>query len=389
MNFPIISCLRGFISCLAGFYFRAFVVNVFRVFVVIGLLIGCVVNLFCAGTTEMNFLKIPVGQRASGLAGAYTALSDEVNGIYFNPAGLARLKHHELSLGHICWVNQTYVHHLTYGHRLKFIHLALSAFYLTTSPINKVGIKQPFHDIFEPEYTGGRVNLYNILFKLALSKQLGNLYVGANVKHAKSIIDNVSYDAIVFDSGAIYTLRNLSFGFAIRNLGPAIKQKYSQNTSNLPTEFKLGVAYRPLGNLLFAADLSKAVDSTLIPIIGMEYTFKFLSLRIGYKTFPGYINNTGLSAGLGLNAKLGDNDLLFDYAATPFDKLGFIHQFSISLKFKPPEIKPAAEKPKVIPSAPVEVKQAPIPESIVPAPEPMKSKFKLTEEEKTALKKQY
>ena len=42
------------------------------------------------GTTGAEFLKIRIGARASALAGAFTAISDDVNGLFWNPAGLSQ-----------------------------------------------------------------------------------------------------------------------------------------------------------------------------------------------------------------------------------------------------------------------------------------------------------
>ena len=43
-----------------------------------------------------NFL---VGERAASIGGAYTALSDDASGAYYNPAGLAQLKATSASTG--------------------------------------------------------------------------------------------------------------------------------------------------------------------------------------------------------------------------------------------------------------------------------------------------
>ena len=38
---------------------------------------------------QFHYIDIHVGERASGLAGAFTAISDDPSGAYYNPAGLA------------------------------------------------------------------------------------------------------------------------------------------------------------------------------------------------------------------------------------------------------------------------------------------------------------
>src|SRR5689334_13804699 len=43
------------------------------------------------GTTGANILNIGVGARAIGMGEAFTAVSDDVSSLYWNPAGLALL----------------------------------------------------------------------------------------------------------------------------------------------------------------------------------------------------------------------------------------------------------------------------------------------------------
>jgi len=49
------------------------------------------------GTAAGNFLKIGVGARAAALGDAFTVLVDDSTSLYWNPAGLARIKERQLS----------------------------------------------------------------------------------------------------------------------------------------------------------------------------------------------------------------------------------------------------------------------------------------------------
>lgn len=55
------------------------------------MLTGCLA-LFAAGTAtadDFHYTNLLVGDRASGMGGAYTAISDDATGLYYNPAGIA------------------------------------------------------------------------------------------------------------------------------------------------------------------------------------------------------------------------------------------------------------------------------------------------------------
>ena len=53
-----------------------------------------------AGSTSAAFLKIGVGARAIGMAGAFTAVADDPYAIYWNPAGLSLLSGSQASFTH-------------------------------------------------------------------------------------------------------------------------------------------------------------------------------------------------------------------------------------------------------------------------------------------------
>ena len=57
-----------------------------------------------AGTSGFMFLRLGNGARPSGLAEAFTAVSDDASSIYYNPAGMANVEGLELDLTHSEWL---------------------------------------------------------------------------------------------------------------------------------------------------------------------------------------------------------------------------------------------------------------------------------------------
>src|SRR5262245_32760714 len=59
------------------------------------------------GTTSAAFMKVPVNPRAVGMAGSFTAVSGDVTGIEYNPAGLAGLRRTDIALTYIDYIEDT------------------------------------------------------------------------------------------------------------------------------------------------------------------------------------------------------------------------------------------------------------------------------------------
>ena len=54
---------------------------------VFSIMLSCMAAL--AAADELHYTNLLIGDRASGMGGAYTAISDDATGLYYNPAGIA------------------------------------------------------------------------------------------------------------------------------------------------------------------------------------------------------------------------------------------------------------------------------------------------------------
>jgi long-subunit fatty acid transport protein len=55
------------------------------------------------GTAGAQFLKIGLGARATGMAGAYTAVADNAEAIFWNPGALAQVESNDFSGAYVKW----------------------------------------------------------------------------------------------------------------------------------------------------------------------------------------------------------------------------------------------------------------------------------------------
>ena len=88
-----------------------------------------------SGTTAGEFLRIEVGARAEGMGGAFSPLADDVNAVYWNPAGLAGVTTQQILLSHTFWFADIYHEYVAYVHPLGGDNGAIGASftYLFTS----------------------------------------------------------------------------------------------------------------------------------------------------------------------------------------------------------------------------------------------------------------
>ena len=90
------------------------------------------------GTTGAPFLKIGVGARAIGMGEAYGGLADEVNAIYWNPAGLVNVQRRELSFMHAAWFASINYEYVAYAQKLGIGTLGFAFNYLSYSLISRL-----------------------------------------------------------------------------------------------------------------------------------------------------------------------------------------------------------------------------------------------------------
>ncbi|MBN1594293.1 PorV/PorQ family protein [candidate division FCPU426 bacterium] len=310
-----------------------------------------------AGTTGAPFLKIGTSSRAESMGAAYTAVVDDVDATYWNPAGLMQLKRSSIGFTHLEWFEDIRYEYISYADKYDYIGavgIGLGFLYLGDIPKTLETTTGDYDDI----NSGGTFGASDLLVNFAWAGNLGlrENKVGVGVKIIQeSIDDNQSfsfgvdlgnqlllsktrwYRRLAKNSGVAYAIPS-TVGISVKNIGTPVKF-FNQNDP-LPLMVGLGLAYQFLDEDLTAAlDLNyQTVESMLTMHVGAEYWIHTgmrsapdqsldLALRAGYRT--GYDSTTapGFSFGAGVRyASLG-----LDYVFMPFGDLGVTHR--VSLKF--------------------------------------------------------
>jgi len=288
------------------------------------------------GSTGANFLKLGVGARPVGMGEAFVGVADDLNSLYWNPAGLNSIKDKkEVNFMHNVWfegINYTY---LAYGQRMKDFGVLGGSF----SFVGYGNITSTKEDNLG-DYAGseGSFSASDICFNISYAERvMGKCDLGVGLNILSSKIENYSAFSFYFNIGLLHQVekvKNLTLGFAIQNLGTSLK--FIATESPLPLNFKIGAGYKVYSDknnsILTALDVNIPVDNKINLNIGGEYWFRdMLAVRIGYKTLTVSELGTlaGLSAGLGFKWQ----NYCIDYAFVPYGDLGYTHRISLLAKF--------------------------------------------------------
>ena len=164
-----------------------------------------------------SFLNIGVGGRGLAMGGAYTALADDANAIYWNPAGLARLEKREVTASHAELANSTRLDFLAYAHPTAQGTFAADGTYLSQSALEgRDALGHPT----------GNFQASDAEIGFGYGRKTDLVDLGASVKFVQSHIGPAQAQTFALDAGARRGFDGLGpgrllVGAALRNAGPA------------------------------------------------------------------------------------------------------------------------------------------------------------------------
>lgn len=289
------------------------------------------------GTSGAAFLELPVGSRPVSMGEAFTAGTDDVNVIYYNPAGLATLQYPVLSVFHNELFQDTRFENISAAMPFKKGYLGFSSSFFWVPPFDKID---------ENGNKDGSVQFYNSATSIAYGRQFGPVILGGSLKYVFQKIDTMTVHSAAVDIGIqkqfyMYTpfaapVRNFTVGSSLLNLGTPVKGH------PLPRSLHIGCSYMPTKWSRVNFDMSEYVidssdlydftygfDESFRMSTGFELTWQdMLYLRGGYR-----FNSSGkYSIGMGFNYAF--SDVAFTVDASYSDGGIFGPVYAINLIFK-------------------------------------------------------
>ena len=285
--------------------------------------------LLANGTNSFNFLQMSIGSRAQGMGSAFTAMTADLNSIYYNPAGIGFSYRPGLMFFHGQLYEDLAVENFSSIYPFpNQITLSFGLSYLHLPAIKKYDINPQTGGFID---TGGEFQVYDFVPQLGISYRFRNdVAIGLQIKYLQERIDNITASGFAFDFGILYKVPvdYLSVGAAIQNLGP--KLKYDQTSENLPLTYRLGIAYQiPQYMLTFSFDAVKTINEAWDFHPGMEVEFlNSFAMRAGYQ----FQQDIGGGYNVGAGFKFLDNYSI-NYVFSPYGILGSTHRAEISIHF--------------------------------------------------------
>ncbi|GAB1430561.1 hypothetical protein MASR2M18_13940 [Ignavibacteria bacterium] len=316
------------------------------------------------GAAGAQFLKIGAGARATGMAGAFTAIANDPTALYWNVAGISDIKSLSASVQYTQWF-------AGFSHSFASCVVPIGQNYrggLSFVSFNSGNI--PITTLDAEKGTRGTYSVGDFAVAASFGGYITQQFAfGATLRYNANTFGTLSSDGVSFDLGTLYRsgYKGMSFGFSIQNLGgmqnysgqdlntsikivdqlnaSKVQTQMLTNPHNLPLTFRAGAAFDVMSiingveNTPDGADdkLTAAVDFVTLSdtpeqfAIGAEYTFmNLISARAGYRM--GH-DSFGLAGGIGLQYISGDFNGQIDYSINPVVNIGLVNRIGLTMKF--------------------------------------------------------
>jgi hypothetical protein len=273
-------------------------------------------TVFVLGITQVNafFDDYEPSVRARALGGAFNSLSDDANGIFYNPAGLNRSDEH-LSVSYA----------KLFGNDFSLLKTAAFTMPLPRN-YGSMGIGLQTHDVDYLDENLMSEKIYTLAHSFSLMKDVHtefNFGYSANLYHLT--LDSFgSETALGVNFGALVVLHHRTFfGFSVTNIN---NPKMGENNRHeLPQRMAMGLTYIPYPAVKTSIELKKPFGQTTQIHSGAEVdVHEYLTLRLGVRNNP-----ASFSGGVAISV----SNIIVDYAYNSHTVLNGTHHFGIGYGF--------------------------------------------------------
>lgn len=271
----------------------------------------------------MQFLKIGQGARATAMGDAFTAVSDDINAMFWNGAGLTHIENVAVQFNYANWLLDTEIYSVsaawnTRSARGEVLGISL----MTQAPKGS-----PETTIYQPNGTGQDVDvdqfqiglLYAIKFTDKFSFSAKFNYVQENLFNQKTKAGTIDVGSFFYTG-----FRSLRIAMAFKNFGPDQKSRDAVFSYLMPLTYTIGIAAEVYGEKGDPAYVTLSTES-VYPVdfeqrwhSGAEVWLQnAIALRAGWKW---NYDLESVAFGAGFKQEIGGNAVTADVSVSILQK---------------------------------------------------------------------
>jgi len=292
------------------------------------------------GTSGATFLELGVGSRPLAMGEAFAAEINDVNALYYNPAGLGSIRYPVFSVFH---------NELILDSRFENLSIAFPLYGGWMGVSNSLFWVPAFDKIDINGETTGKVQFYNGAFTSGYGYDFGAFYLGGSFKYIYQKIDTLFLSSVATDIGILkgmylYSpfdspIRNFHIGLSILNVGTKAKD------DPLPRLIRFGTSYKPTKWFGFNLDMTENFINTS-DLYDFTYLFEE-SFRVNTGVELNYLellyirggwrfNDAGTySLGFGFNYAVQNTAFSVDTSYSDNGIFGPVYSLSVTVKLIP------------------------------------------------------
>ncbi len=280
-----------------------------------------------------QFLKIGQGARAVGMGDAFTAVSDDINAIFWNGAGLVHVERVAYQGNYTRWFNETNIYSVaaawnTRSSRGEVLGLSVAAYQPKGSPETT---------IYQPNGTGQDVDVNQLAVGVLYAIKFTDKFsFSAKFNYVQEVLYTEKTNGFTIDVGSyFYTgFRSLRIAMAFKNFGP--DQKTGQYSYLMPLFYNMGIAAEVYGEkgdpsyLTLSAESVFAVDFEQRWHFGAELWLQnAVALRAGWKW---NYDLESIALGVGFKQSIAGRTITADVAYSLLQKVDGVKLFDAPLR---------------------------------------------------------
>ncbi|MBN2406522.1 MAG: hypothetical protein JXJ19_02385 [Elusimicrobia bacterium] len=271
------------------------------------------------GTTGAQILNLDTSARIVSMGGANAGLSDDLNAVTGNPAGLVQMYGTEFQASRLIYFMDSAMTSFTLGQKIGKAGAAFKLKIFSTEDTyrDEMGYGSSKFDIKYAQYTLG--SGFNISQRQSIGVAVNMVSETFGLGSTPGYAGDLEDSAMSCDAGWFFkSFGGDSFGAVVKNMGTGIK--LDKKEDGLPLKMVIGGSHR-MGRFILAWDALTSRQVDFAWQFGVEAEIKGIKARSGLM----YITSPDVSLGFGIPY----GNFCLDYAFAPHQDLGIAHRITL------------------------------------------------------------